>query len=216
MWVAKIRFKHDCILGNRCEKFNIALQSVAPSVYNENERTVTSSMHYMSGNPKDMDSFISDLEKEKDVLKLERKGNMFMLLERADSKAVGFYTPKIIFIKPVLIDEKGFETWELGAWDKKELTDFIGNVKKVMPRVSLEKLALNKIDSVFFPKLMPNLTDKQKRAIELAIKNGYYESPKRIDLRKLAKLMGIALSTYQQHLQSAEEKLIPNIFSYTR
>ena len=69
------------------------------------------------------------------------------------------------------------------------------------------------MESIVFPKVMPNLTDKQKNAIELAIKSGYYESPKRISLRQLAKQSKLALSTFQQHLSAAERKLLPNIYS---
>ena len=62
---------------------------------------------------------------------------------------------------------------------------------------------------------MPNLTQLQKQAIELAIQQGYYRTPRKIDLRKLARIMNLSLSTYQQHLRAAEEKLIPNILYYS-
>ncbi len=60
---------------------------------------------------------------------------------------------------------------------------------------------------------MPNLTELQKQAIELAIKEGYYRVPKKTSLRKLAKMMHLSLSTYQRHLQVAESKIIPDLFS---
>jgi len=40
MWVAKINLKHDCILGNRCEKFKVKLQSVAFSAFKERNATI--------------------------------------------------------------------------------------------------------------------------------------------------------------------------------
>ena len=216
MWLAKFKIKHDCILGNRCEKFKIILQGSNPSVYKEKGKNISSSMHYMSGNSKNMDAFIKDLSKDEKVIKLERKGYMFFLLEKAEEKAIQFYTPKIIFTKPVLMDTEGYETWELASWERKELEQFIDKVEKHFENYKLMKFVEIKIDNVFFPRLMPNLTQLQKRAIELAIQNGYYKTPRKIDLRKLAKLMNLSLSTYQQHLRSAEEKLIPNILYYSK
>lgn len=216
MWIAKLKLKHDCILGNRCEKFKVILQSVAFSVIKGKNRTVTSSMHCLSGAPEAIDGFISDLKKDKNVIKIERKGNMFFLLEKTEVKAVAFYTPKIIFIKPVLIDKAGYETWEIGSWEKEEVSKFIKDVRKGIEDFDLLKFYQIAIDNVFFPKLMPNLTDKQRRAIELAIEEGYYRSPRKIGLRELAKLMGVSLTTFEQHLRSSEEKLIPNLLSYSK
>lgn len=216
MWIVKFAIKHDCILGNRCEKFKVALQSVNFSVFKEKGRTVTSSMHYMSGDPKNIEQFVNDLNNDKNVIKLERKKNIFLLLEKAEEKAVQFHTPKIIFIKPVLVDTKGFETWEVGSWEKEEVSKFINKTKKHIRDFKLIRFTNMKMDDVFFPKLMPDLTEKQKRALELAIENRYYDSPRKIGLRELAKLMGVSLATYQQHLIVAEGKLIPNMLAYSK
>ena len=216
MWVAKFIYGHDCILGNRCKKFKVKLQSIAFSAFKEKGKTRTSSMHYVSGDPQDINQFFSDLKKDKNVIKLERKGNTFLLHEKAENKAVKFFNPKIIFIKPVLINEKGQEFWEIASWEKEEVSKFFYNVKKQMKDFKLLKFANLPLDNVFFPKLLPDLTDKQKQAIELAISQGYYKSPRQIGLRKLAKLMKISLATYEQHLRAAEEKLIPNLLYYTK
>lgn len=214
MWIAKFVIKHDCILGNRCERFKVTLQSVNFSVFKKSNSWVTSSMHCMSGNPNNIDLFVRDLGKDRDVLKLERKGNIFFLLEKAKDKAVQFHNPKIIFVKPVLIDDKGYETWEVGSWDKQELLCFTNHVRRRFKDFRVVKLVSVKMDNVFFPRLIPNLTQKQRHAIESAISNGYYQTPRKVGLRKLAKINGLSLSTYQQHLRAAEEKLIPNILHY--
>lgn len=215
MWVAKFKYKHDCILGNRCKSFKITLQSVAFPVFVQNGERVVSSMHYMSGNQKNLDQFIQDLKSDEKVIKLEQNGNLFFLLEKAKRKAVQFYSPKLIFIKPVLMDQLGYELWEIGSWEKEQVSHFITSIKGQVQDFRLLKFNKVKLDEVFFPRLMPNLTGKQKRAIELAIAEGYYKRPKKTSLRKLAQSMGVSLATYQQHLQTAEEKLIPNLFAYS-
>jgi len=60
MWIAKIKYRHKCILGDRCKKFNVSLQSVAFSVFKENKKTITSSMHYVSGNEDNINNFIGE------------------------------------------------------------------------------------------------------------------------------------------------------------
>lgn len=215
MWIAKFIIKHDCILGNRCEKFKVTLQGSNPSVYKEKGKIVSSSMHYMSGEAENIDRFVEDLSKDKKVIKVERKGDMFFLLEKSENKAAQFYNPKILFTRPVVIGRDGYEHWEIASYEKKEIGNFLGKVERKFKNYKLLKLKETKIDNIFFPRLMPNLTDLQKRAIELAIQNGYYKTPRKIDLRSLARLMNISLSTYQQHLRTAEEKLIPNILYYS-
>lgn len=214
MWLAKIRYKHDCILGNRCEKLKITLQSVAFSVFKEKGKVISSSLHYMFGEKQD--EFIADLQQDPQVIKLERKGNTFFLLEKAEKKAVKHYNPKIILIKPVIMDKEGYETWEIGSWEKEVVSKFIQETKKDIPSLKLLYFKQTHLDQIFFPRLMPDLTEKQKRALDLAIEEGYYETPRKIDLRKLAKIMNISLATYQQHLRAAEEKLIPNLINYSK
>ena len=216
MWIAKIKLKHNCILGNRCEKYKVILQSFAFSTFKQGKIVITSSMHYISGDPTNIENFVKELRKDKDVIRLERKKDMFLLLEKAKSKAVAFFTPKIIFIKPVLIDLKGYEVWEVGSWEKEEVSNFINKVEKRMDYFELIKFQNIALDTVFFPRLMPNLSEKQKRAIELAIQEGYYDTPRKTDLRKLAKIMGISLATFEQHIRVAEQKLIPDLINYSK
>ena len=193
----------------------MTIQGVAFSVFRENNQVFSSSMLDLSGDGKDIQKFFADLKKDKEVVKLEVKGSTCLLIEKAKSRAVQFYNPKLIFIKPILMDNQGFEYWEVASWDKPVVSDFIRKVQSHIEDFKLIRFHQTSIDNVFFPKLMPKLTDKQKQAMELAISEGYYQTPRKTDLRKLAKLMKLSLATYQQHLRAAEQKLIPNLLSYT-
>ena len=48
------------------------------------------------------------------------------------------------------------------------------------------------------------LTQRQHECYSLAIQHGYYNEPKSITIQALADILGIARSTYQEHLQTAE------------
>ena len=60
-----------------------------------------------------------------------------------------------------------------------------------------------------FQQLHPKLSPKQKEAVELAVKEGYYNYPRKIDLEGLAKLSKVKRQTYQENLRRAEKKLVP-------
>ncbi len=73
----------------------------------------------------------------------------------------------------------------------------------------MQKLKEEKLSDVYIPNIMQHLTPKQKQATEIAYENGYYEYPKKIELRALAKKMNVSLPTFQEHLKKAENKMIP-------
>ena len=117
----------------------------------------------------------------------------------------------------IVVSEFNYDITMMMLERAKEHAEFLGaKVEKIIKDFNLLKFHKVDIDNVFFPKLMPKLTAKQKRAIELAIQERYYKSPRKTNLRKLAKLMGVSLATFQQHLRAAEEKLIPNLLSYSK
>ena len=77
----------------------------------------------------------------------------------------------------------------------------------------LLKFKKQKIRNISIVGVLPELTDKQKEVLELAIKSGYYDYPRKIELRDLAKQLKISLSTYREHLRIAERKVMPNLLN---
>ena len=56
--------------------------------------------------------------------------------------------------------------------------------------------------------LLPSLTRRQGESLLAALESGYYDSPRRASGAEVAKGMGIARSTFEEHLRSAEAQLI--------
>lgn len=52
------------------------------------------------------------------------------------------------------------------------------------------------------------ITDKQREAVEVAVKTGYYDRPRHTDLDELADRLGVSRSAASQRLNTAESKLI--------
>ena len=55
----------------------------------------------------------------------------------------------------------------------------------------------------------PHFTENQKQALNLAIKNGYYDYPRKISIQDLAKHLDLSFSTFHAHLRKAEQKILP-------
>ena len=217
MWVAKIKLKHDCIIGNRCESFKITLQSLDLAEKKQGNKIHTSSIHQLIGNEKNIKKFVNDLKKDKRAVHVELNGNTLFLVETAKRKPVSQFIRKNIFVtKPVVIDTRGIEHWEIASHKKEELMNFIKNVKHLIEEFELLSIKNTSLQNIYFPKVMPKLTDLQKQALELAVKEGYYETPKKTNLRALAKLSKVSLATYQKHLQKAESKVIPDLLSFLK
>lgn len=214
MWILKLKIRHDCTIGNRCKKFNVTSYSLSLSHWHEGKIEYTSQRHTLEGDSKNIKNFITDIKKDKRVTNLEIAGNTLFLIEKRYKEKIpsSFYNPKMFFVKPVYVDKDGYEYWEMGSYDRNILSKFLDDLKK-QHYAHLEILQFKDIllDNIYFPAIAPDLTKKQKRAFELAVEEGYYDIPKRIDLKKLAQIMKVSLATYQEHLKRAEAKIIPKL-----
>ncbi len=179
-------------------------------------KVLTSSIHQLVGEEKNIKSFVHDLKKDSRTKYLEFNGQTLFLVETAAKKPVSIFSRRMFFVKPVVIDAKGDEHWEIASYRKEELMTFIQKVKPITEEFELLSIKDTPLQNIYFPKMMPKLTVLQKKALELAIAERYYEAPKKTNLRTLAKLSKVSLATYQKHLQRAESKIIPDILSFLK
>ena len=63
----------------------------------------------------------------------------------------------------------------------------------------------------FAEHVLPQLTERQLEALELAYYGGYFESPKELSGRELAEQMGVSSSSFNTHLRAAERKLLDSL-----
>ena len=214
MWLTRLKIKHDCTIGSRCEKFSCTAYSIPLGNWKDKNLEYAIERHIIVGSDKDVATFLLDLKTDKRIRNLEISKNAVFFVERRKRKEIPSFhwNPRIFFIKPVFVDNKGFEYWEIASWKKENLTKFIKNLEKNREmEVIIEKIHEIKLEDVYFPKLMPKLSERQKRAFELAVEHGYYNFPRKIGLRGLARVMKVSISTLQEHLRKAEENIIPSL-----
>jgi len=56
--------------------------------------------------------------------------------------------------------------------------------------------------------LLSNLTERQREALNLALREGYFKTPRETNAHLLAEKMGIKHTTFLQHLRRAQEKIL--------
>ena len=210
MWKAVFEGKHKtCILAPLCKKYKITDFVYLVNAWEEKDSFYYSEAHILQGVEENKKKFVKDLKKQ--VLKLERKGNFILTLEKKPNWMAAYmplWDKRIIQTKPVIQKTDGTEHWEMACWDKQPLMQILERLPKEF-EIKLKSITQTKIDEIFLPHFMPKLSDKQKNTIELAVKRGYYEFPRKVNLNDLSKELKISKSTVQQHLRVAEKKIIP-------
>jgi len=217
MWIAKVKFdEKGTLIGSKAMKHDVNLFVFALSFFYEKDWIVVHITGNILGDKENIKKFIKDLKKEKRVVDFELNGNFFIGTIKEPIYAKYLYNKNIIHVSPALITNKGYEIVNVGSFEKKHLNRFIDLVERKL-NGQLLSIQEKKVKSISVMKVAPEITEKQKQAMELAIKKGYYNSPRKTSIQKtsiqeLAKISGLSFSTFQVHLRKAEEKLIPYFF----
>lgn len=220
MWVLKFKSKEEFnIYNKRTMEFNIRIHFYSQKYYIEKSKIYFINSGIVFGRDDNKKSFFNNLKKDKKIEEIEINNDFFVsvysekVTEARVSALKTIYNQKIIFLKPTIFDEEGFEEWELASFDRKDLEKILEQAKKLQKltggKFKLLSFKEQKIKDLTIQSIMPNLSLQQKKALDLAIQNNYYGYPRKITLKKLAILMNISESTYQFHLAKAEEKIIP-------
>lgn len=198
------------VISSRVKKFNVTLLGYSLSNFEKNGKTFLSGCGLLIGEEKNKKKFVKDLKKDKRIRKFELKDDFFVALivrpELASVKEI-VAKPSFIYPKPVTILPSGEEIWEFASWDRKSLMNKV-HIAEKRYNAKLLKIENKKLGTLAVFNIIPELTKKQRKAIEIAAKQGYYEYPRKSELRELAKKDGVSLSTFQAHLRKAENKLL--------
>ncbi len=211
MWVLKLKLSHkNFLLGSLAYKFNVDLTGYPLGYYKDKKYLYLTMAGLVLGNEKNKKEFLNVLKKSNEFKNIEINGDFIVAVAKQPLYLEPAYNPK--FIKPVpdFISHEGYHIWEMASWNKDELLPVIKIAEKYYDGKIL-KLKKEKLSNISFTAFLPNLSDKQKKAFELAVTENYYSFPRKTNVHKLAKFMGISYSTYQEHLRRAESKLIPNL-----
>ncbi len=213
MWLLKLKVESKKqFLGKLAIKHKVSMSGYPLSYYKDNKFIYLIQCGFLFGKEKNKKDLLKDAKKTPELVKLEIKNDFATFITKQPLFTEPFWDPRIIRPAPTIINYKEKKhIWDLASFDRKILENVFKFAKKYFG-AELLKFKEEKISNISITKLLPELTKKQKQALELAINNGYYDYPKKITMEKLAKLMKISYSTYQQHLKTSESKIMPSIY----
>jgi len=112
----------------------------------------------------------------------------------------------------------GWEWYRIIAFSEADIRNLFRELEKFC---KVQAISRKRIDSavrnsflISMTDLLGRLTEKQIRALMLAIENGYYRIPKRITTVQIANKSGMARTTFEEHLRKAESKILGSVRPY--
>jgi len=216
MWTTKISFDgtKENVLARYAKKHNVRVLIFPLSWIYESDWIILNITGTLYGEVKNRKRFIQNWKKSNEsvLLDVEVNRDLFVGVVKEHIDARVIYNRNIIFTRPLLIDENGFETIVVNSFEKKYLEDFIDVMDKYHS-VNVHYIRKEKVSNISFRINSPNLTEKQKGAMDLAVRDGYYKYPRKTSIKGLAKKSKLGFATFHAHLRKAEQKLMPFFFS---
>ncbi|MXR52077.1 DNA-binding protein [Halovenus sp. WSH3] len=117
------------------------------------------------------------------------------------------------------IAEEGSLTLVFHAGDFDTLQTVVGELRDRYPPVDVQRLLQPPLEGTPEDRVFVNrgrLTGRQLEVLETAYEMGYFERPKRANATEIAEELGIAQSTFTEHLMTAQRKLLDDALETER
>ncbi len=150
--------------------------------------------------------FIKDFDHVVNVEITERhKGRLLAIVEVRDCPGcISLATSDVFLLSAHTTEDKRIE-WKVAFSNREELDKLIWDMQSTGSDVELVRVS-NAIDDGL------RLTDRQLKIVEVAFKRGYYDYPKRISIRELARIFGVSTATVSEILRRGQRKIIKEHF----
>jgi hypothetical protein len=211
MWLAKMKVLHtNCLVAPKCKKWGMTDLVYLVNYYEDKRNVYYSEIHMLEGEQKAKKGLLKELRAEPSFSQILPVGNIIITLNK-EPLYKRYYAPffdrSLFQNKPIVLKPDGYEYWEFASWSKQKLLNI---AKKAPPVFKIELLGLSRIkqEDIYIPRIFPDLTDKQRRALQIAIQAGYYGYPRKSELEKLGKAASLSRQTFQEHLRKAEAKVM--------
>lgn len=205
----KLSFKKDDLFfSSLARKHKVAVFGCPLSfAYNNNELILQVSGVVVG---KNQNKFIKDLKKHPRTIALESHNDFVVASYKTKKIFSWLKNHHIVHSAHLSIDFDGKEVLIIESFQKIPLLFLLTFLKA---RYSASLISINQRETSTIPVLRGSikLTTQQRFAFELALKEGYYQYPRKISVLSLSKKANLSFSTFQQHLRKAESKLLPTL-----
>lgn len=161
----------------------------------------------VTSNPEALDEVVRDVKTSplvKEAYVVETKKGRIVGSLLTESIFCGVVMGSNAFCRTCLFQSKakpdGTVEWTLAFTGREALTELLDRLKQ--KKVDVKILRLTSIADI------DSLTVHQKDIVRVALEEGYFDYPRRITLRHLAKKAGVSASTLSEVLRRAEKKIL--------
>lgn len=113
----------------------------------------------------------------------------------------------------------GWEQRRLLGFNNRHVREMVENLQGRFPMKIISKKPVTgglfgELVSPTSNQLFGGMTERQREAVLLACREGYYKSPRAVTTEQLSKRFGTTRATYEEHLRKAENKLLRVLSPY--
>jgi predicted DNA binding protein len=159
-----------------------------------------------------MDEVLSDIKKNPLVSKVDtsvtERGKVISSVTTARCDICRILTDADVFLISAESRGGGKVDWTFVLSDKAVLKGIFDHLKS--KGVEAELVKLTKIDD------KESLTERQDKITHVAFERGYFDYPKRISLRELARMFEVSPSTLSEILRKGQRKIVLDYFKKQR
>jgi predicted DNA binding protein len=159
-----------------------------------------------------MDEIIDTIKKNPLVVKVDTtvtdRGKVLSAVTTSRCEICRILTDADVFLISAQSKDKGKVEWTIILSEKKVLKDIFDHLKE--KSVEAELVKLTKIDD------KETLTERQDKITQVAFDRGYFDYPKRISLRELARMFDVSPSTLSEILRKGQRKIVMDYFKKQR
>lgn len=136
------------------------------------------------------------------------RGKVISAVTTAMCEICRILTDSGVFLISAQSKDGGKVEWTLIISEKEVLKDIFDHLKE--KSVEAELIKLTKIDD------RESLTERQDKITQVAFERGYFDYPKRISLRELARMFDVSPSTLSEILRKGQRKIVLDYFKKQR
>lgn len=159
-----------------------------------------------------MEEVLKEIEKNPLVVKVDttvtERGKVISAVTTARCEICRILTDSGVFLISAQSKDEGKVEWTLVISEKQVLKEIFDHLRK--KSVEAELVKLTKIDD------KESLTERQDKITQVAFERGYFDYPKRISLRELARMFDVSPSTLSEILRKGQRKIVLDYFKKQR
>lgn len=152
----------------------------------------------------EIENMFKEIEKHPNVCRVDfskqRNGGFLGSITTKMCVICNALTGSDCFLESAVSDKLGFVNWKIITISNNSLQDILKKLEDSGCEVEIRKITKLSKKSL--------LTKRQEQILKVAFEKGYYEFPKKITIKELAIIFGVAQSTLQEILQRGERKVI--------